>query len=565
MRHTISVCDNATAIELKRSVIYAKFILYLCVVALAAAIRASEIVILYTADVHGCVFNSGLCGEARDSGGLLRCAALIEDVRKRNPDAVLLDLGDLFQGTAESYLTRGLLVAEIVKSMRYDGLVVGNHEFDWGPETLWKFYERAGTQVLAADIFTAPSAHFAQAGSQPPIHGRGLRPQGIRPYFIKQINGVRLAVIGLSNPHMPHWFKPEILKNLFFSDSSAAIRSVLPEVRAFNPDIIVLAVHQGFRDWGDNPANNINKIAADFPELTAIIGAHTHNDIPMEEINGILYTQTGPYARSVGKLIINFDLKKRRIISRSAELLSADASVLPLPEMLSKYSKHREDTEKYLNQVIGTAACEHSEKPVTPGQSRVQSLIATAIAERTGTEVVLHGSLTDSSLFTGPVSMRDIWRVVPYENSIGVAELTCEEIAVILKENSRYYNSSQFRGVYGMTYQITFDGNRDSCISDIQIGGQPAEPPPRRYKIAFNSFDLASAGNRLPRLREITEKPSSALRNTGLDTRQIVIDYIANHPDFDILNIPSAAGAIVPSKRSSRSKLAIKNKMEEQD
>ncbi|MGI6087349.1 MAG: bifunctional metallophosphatase/5'-nucleotidase [Kiritimatiellia bacterium] len=534
--------------------ICAKFRLYLCVIALAAITHANEVVILYTADVHGCVFNSGLCGEARDSGGLLRCAALIEDVRKRNPDVVLLDLGDLFQGTAESYLTRGLLVAEIVKSMRYDGLVVGNHEFDWGIETLWKFYERAETQVLAADIFTAPPAHSERAGSQPPIHGRSLRPQGIRPYFIKQINGVRLAVIGLSNPHMPHWFKPEVLKDLFFSDSSAAIRSVLPEVRAARPDVIVLAVHQGFRDWGDNPANNINKIAAGFPELTAIIGAHTHNSIPMEEINGILYTQAGPYARSLGKLTIDFDLKTRRIVNRKAELLSADASVMPSSEMLSRYSRHREDTGRYLNQVIGTAACEHPGTPVTPGQSRVQSLITTAIAERTGAEVVLHGCLTDATLFAGPVCMRDIWRVVPYENSIGVADLTREEIVVILKENSRYYNSSQFRGVYGMTYCITFDGNGDSCISDIRIGGQPAEPPPRRYKIAFNSFDLASAGNRLPRLREITEKPSSMLRNTGLETRQIVIDYVANHPDFDILNVPPAAGAMDLSKRPSRRK-----------
>ena len=224
MRHTISVCDHAPAIELKRSVICAKFILCLCVVALAAATRASEIVILYTADVHGCVFNSGLCGEARDSGGLLRCASLIEDIKKRKPDAVLLDLGDLFQGTAESYLTRGLLVAEIVKSMRYDGLVVGNHEFDWGLETLYKFYERAETQVLAADIFTASPAQSGKSLT----NGRSFRPPKIRPYFIKQINGARLAVIGLSNPHMPHWFKPELLGGLSFSDSVSAIRDILP-------------------------------------------------------------------------------------------------------------------------------------------------------------------------------------------------------------------------------------------------------------------------------------------------------------------------------------------------
>jgi len=315
--------------------------------------------------------------------------------------------------------------------------------------------------------------------------------------------------------------------------------------------VIVLAVHQGYRDWGDNPANRINEIAANFPELTAIIGAHSHAPLPMEEINGILYTQTEPYARSLGKLTINFDLKERRIVSRRAELLPADAAVAPEPALLARYGGPRADTEAYLDRVVGAAACDHTPAPVSPGQSRMQSLIAAAIAERTGAEAVLHGHLADAALFAGPVRMRDIWRAVPYENSIGVADLTAEEIAEILEENSRYYNSPQFRGVYGMTYRITFD-SRYPRISDIQIGGQPAAPAPRRYKIAFNSFDLASAGDRLPRLRAITEKPSSALHDTGLDTRQIVIDYIASHPDFDILNVPPAAGAIVPSGRSFR-------------
>lgn len=525
--------------------------LCLCAAAMAAGTSASEIVILHTADIHGHVFNSGLCGEARHAGGLLRCAALIKSVRRKYPDAVLLDIGDVFQGTAESRSTSGLLVAEIVNAMKYDGLVVGNHEFDWGVESLWKFYEKAGAKVLAADIFTAEAAHFTHTGLWPASNQHDLRPPGFQPFFIKNIQGARLAVIGLSNQHMPRWFKPDTLGNLLFFDSIAAVRGALTSVRTAKPDIVILAVHQGYRDWGDNPANRINEIAANFPELTAIIGAHTHNAVPMEEINGILYTQAPPYGSSLGKIKIDFDVKQKRIIRRHAELLPADVSVPPEPELAARYDKVRRQTEEYLDEAIGSAACDHSPAPASAGQSRVQSLIASAVAARTGADAVLHGALADATIYAGKVRMRDVWRVVPYENNIGVANITADEIVEILAENSRYYNSPQFRGVYGLTYRLSFDG-RLPRISDVRIGGRPAEHGGRRYKIAFNSFDLASAGDRLPRLREITERPASALRDTGLDTRQIVIDYIAGHPDFDVLNTPPAAGAIVLPGRTSR-------------
>ncbi len=554
MRHSIPLRYHAAAVELKRcgagalssgyTVAFRFIRLCLCAAAMANGTRASEIVILHTADVHGHVFNAGLCGEAREEGGLLRCAALVKSVRKSSPDAVLLDIGDVFQGTAESRRSRGLLVAEIISAMDYDGLVPGNHEFDWGIEALLKFYEKAGAKVLAADIFTADAAHFTQAGLWPASQQQDLRPPGFQPFFVKNIQGARLAVIGLSNQHMPRWFKPESLGQWLFFDSIEAIRGILNSVRAAKPDIIVLAVHQGYRDWGDNPANRINEIAANFPEFTAIIGAHTHNAAPMEEINGVLYTQAPPYARSLGKITITFDVKRKRIVRRHAELLPADAAVPPEPELAARCEKVRRQTEEYLDETIGSAACDHSPAPVSPGQSRIQSLIAAAVAERTGADAVLHGALADAALYAGKVRMRDVWRVLPYENNIGVARLTADEIEEILAENSRYYNSPQFRGVYGLTYRLAFD-SRLPRISDVSIGGRPAERGGRRYTIAFNSFDLASAGDRLPRLREITERPASALRDTGWDTRQIVIDYITAHPDFDILNVPPAAGAVV--------------------
>ncbi len=517
--------------------------IYAVFLSLVLAVSADEvwIEILHTTDIHGHVFSAGLTDPDLVSGGLLRCASLIERVRDRNPNALLLDCGDVFQGTAESYLTRGLLVAQIVKRLRYNALVVGNHEFDWGSEALWNFYRTAETPVLAADIFY-PAAQTLPPGSlwsaAPPLQ---LRPAVIQPFLLFEIERVRVVVVGLSNPHMPHWFKPAVLDNLVFFDSVETLRGLMPRLRLLKPDILILAVHQGYRTWGDNPANNINRIAANFPELTVILGAHSHAAIEAAEINGILYSQTAPHGRGVGHVRIKFDTQKRRILKRQAKILPAEANI-PFSENLGQdFLANQKTTEVYLNAQVGIAACEHNASEITPGQSRIQSLLAAAIAEKTGADLVFHGTLAAAAILPGPVTMRDVWRVVPYENTIGLAKLTEEEIKAILIENSKFVKTAQFRGVWGLTYQLSLEPA--PAVDKLNFNCPKAKG--KRYTVAFNSFDLASAGGRLPELRQITSEPRSNLQDTGLETRQILVDYLAKHLNFDILHIPPRAGAVL--------------------
>jgi hypothetical protein len=232
------------------------------------------------------------------------------------------------------------------------------------------------------------------------------------------------------------------------------------------------------------------------------------------------------------------------------------------------------------------------------GQSAIQTLIAAAIAERVRADVVIHRALSDESLRAGRITMRDVWRIVPYDNYIGVAHLTLDELRQILEENSGYFESREFRGVYGLTYDLQPKAAAGKRVSNIRLsgstwsvarpspvergpaiaggassverkqaagdgvrtaeGGTNAPPSPERLppheaasagqageqgrvRVAFNSYDMASAGGRLLRMRAILDQSTSCLEEyPDADTRDAVCAYLQRHQPLDIQVAPGA-------------------------
>ena len=110
--------------------------------------------------------------------------------------------------------------------------------------------------------------------------------------------------------------------------SLAALRRVMPLVRAQKPDILVLAAHQGWREWGDDPANEVRAITQAFPEFDVILGAHTHQAVEWKTVNGVAYTQAGSYGLWLGAVRLVFDTQTRRVKSKQIQLLAVDSTVL---------------------------------------------------------------------------------------------------------------------------------------------------------------------------------------------------------------------------------------------
>lgn len=478
--------------------------------------RQIEITVLNTTDLHGHILPGKDYAGRENVGGLLRCATLIKQLRSEIPNTLLVDCGDLYQGTAESYLTEGRIMVRALDLLKYDAWILGNHEFDWGLGKMKRLVSSSSTPVLAANI-------VARRGYPIPF-------PSVSPYLIREVDGVKVAIVGLITPGVPRWSTPDLFGDALFERSVDALKRIMPHVREQQPDILILAAHQGCKVNGDDHANEINAIAAEFPEFDVIIGGHTHRAIPEMWLNDrILYTQAGYHGVWLGQLDLVYDTVERRVSAKSAKLHEVDATIPMDAAMEAEFAPELEKAKAYLARVSGSATTPITWAGDEYGTSPVQSLIARALVAASGADIALHGVLAEENLNIGDVTMADVWRIVPYENRIAVIQVTPGELLEILDENAAARSSVAIMGLYGAKYEWKTgpDGKRHAANLTLADG---AIPHPRlRLNVALNSFSVASGGGRYMKLREIAERPESRLRILEIDTRTAVLDYLKRH------------------------------------
>ncbi len=198
---------------LRRRRIRLFFLVPLIAALLCAALPASaaeRLTVLHVNDFHGRVFpiTDKPADRVRPMGGAAYLAAMIEAERTRNPQGViLLSAGDMFQGTPISDVFHGRPVLDMMNSLHFDAMTIGNHEFDWGRTALAGIIESASFPVLSANIVD-------RAGTYLP---------GVRPYIIVERKGIKIAVIGLTTPETPYATKAENVKGLSFLDPAGVL------------------------------------------------------------------------------------------------------------------------------------------------------------------------------------------------------------------------------------------------------------------------------------------------------------------------------------------------------
>jgi 5'-nucleotidase len=477
--------------------------------------RPIDITVLHTTDIHGHLLPTTDYEGVRDVGGLLRCATRIDQLRSEKANVLLLDCGDLFQGSAESYLSDGRATIRAMEYLRYDAWILGNHEFDWGLPKLLALHDATSLPMVAANIVGLPQ--------------RPSPLQRVQPFVIREFEGVRVAVVGLITPGVPTWSTPDLLGDTLFERSVQSLKRVMPQVRAAQPDILLLATHQGLRPYGDDHANEVNAIAAAFPEIDAIIGGHSHQPVERALVGGhTLFTQAGYHAIWLGQLDLTYDTVARRLVQKRASLHRIGADVPMHTGLTAVVQQDLDRAETYLRRPVGRTTGPITHRADGLGRSPVQQLICRALAEATGADLVLHGLLDEEDLQEGEVLMSDIWRLVPYENRAAVLLVTAAELAEILTENLKRRGSTQFMGPYRFSYAIEGTGGESKAVQ-IRLADGSIPHPRQRLKIAVNSYVVASGGQRFPRLREIAERPETRLQLLNVDTRTAVIDYLDAH------------------------------------
>src|SRR5256886_413329 len=494
----------------------------------AAALNPDTVCIsiLHTTDLHGHILPTSDYDGNRDRGGLARCAAQIRRWQRENPNSILIDVGDVYQGTDVSLRNKGALMIDLLNHLEYDAWVVGNHEFDWGMECFKHALQQSNMPVLAANILMEGRL----PGELPEANHPFAR---IQPFILKEVAGIKIAIIGVTTPGMPFWLWPELTRGLDFRHPVEPVRRAIVGAKSGGADAIVLTGHMGLktRTGGDDFANTVMALTSEFPETAVFIAGHTHQDVPSRLTNGVLFTQADHFGIHAGRVDLLFDRNSKKLLHRKAICELMDNRYGFDPVIISRAKSQLAESDAALSQIIGELA-ETLHARGRPGEpSDIERLIGVAIMEAllersVPVDGIMHGGFDEkANLVAGPKTVNDIWNLIPFENYIVTAELSLEEIKIVMEE---VYASHERRSLLGFQVKTEGRGYHRRIISVSLADGRPLDPG-KKYVVAFNTFDSRSAGHRFMKLRAFLETPAASCMLHQVQTRDALIDYFRRH------------------------------------
>jgi 2',3'-cyclic-nucleotide 2'-phosphodiesterase (5'-nucleotidase family) len=455
----------------------------------SAALRAEEpvreLTILYTNDFHSAFDPIPACwlpGTPK-LGGAAQLGTLINQIRKRDKTVFLFDTGDMFTGML-SNLTRGEALMEMMTTMRYDAMAIGNHEFDYGSDNFEKQMYRVPFPVLGANIFY-----------------KGTNHRYSRPYTILERDGVRLGVIGIIGQDARSVALPSGVTGLDFLDPIPVVRDAVRELKP-QVDLIVVLAHQGKTGPQQTDAEARPEVQRDFDEdirlcgevegIDVFVGGHAHRGIETPYVHpktGTLIVQTYGYGTRLGYLKLR--VRGKRIVGHEGELLKVWSDKLaPDPAVAAKVQLYKQQVAPIIGKVVGRSAVRLVRD--YNAESLLGSLVADILREESGAEVAFEnaGGLR-ADLPEGTVTNGDVLDALPFLNSLVVCEMTGAQIREVIEQGLSLERGliqvSGLRAAYDMTRPI---GQR---LVELRIAGGLAEDK-RVYRVATSSF-LAQGGD----------------------------------------------------------------------
>ncbi|MFF5441570.1 bifunctional metallophosphatase/5'-nucleotidase [Streptomyces achromogenes] len=518
-------------------------------------VKRYSLTVMGTTDLHGHVFNwdyfkdAEYSDKAGNAMGLARIATLVNQVReeKGRRNTLLLDAGDTIQGTPLAYYyakvdpitAKGGPVHPMARAMNaigYDAAALGNHEFNYGIETLRKFEDQLDFPLLGANAVDATS----------------LRP-AFPPYFMKTFHvpgakPVKVAVLGLTNPGIAIWDKAYVQGKLAFPGLEEQAAKWVPKLRSMGADVVVVSAHSGTSgtsSYGDQVPyveNAAANVARQVPGIDAILVGHAHVEIPelkvVNEETGRTVVLSEPlcYAERLTLFDIELEFRKGRweVESVSASLRDS-RTVADDPEITRLLAGQHKKVVAYVNQVVGratqtltTVEARYKDAPIIDLITRVQEdVVKAALA---GTEYASLPVLAQASPFSrtseipaGDVTIRDLSGLYVYDNTLVAKLLTGAQVRAYLEYSAEYYVQTapgavvdvekltnaggrpdyNYDYVSGLSYDIDIAQPAGSRIRNLTFGGAPLDDG-RQFVLAVNNY-RANGGGAFPHVASAKE------------------------------------------------------------
>jgi 2',3'-cyclic-nucleotide 2'-phosphodiesterase (5'-nucleotidase family) len=406
----------------------------------------TRIVILHVNDAHCKIDNYP------------KIAWYVAQVKKKHPNVFFMNGGDNFSGNpvVDLYDPRGEPVRVLMNNMKYDVMVLGNHDFDYGQEILKRFIQKANYPIICANVKT----------------NKAVLPQPEPFTILKTANGIKLAILGLVHVEKDTGIPsshPDNVKGLVFSEPIETAK----KYRFLEKDnhVFIALTHLGYD--GDM------KLAGEMGELDLIVGGHSHTAV-MEpgETNGVLIVQAGGQANYVGQ--VEVIVKNGRVIKKSGRLINVSSIKETDPELEKMVAKYNDNP--VLDRVV-------AELPYSPaGKFELGHLITDGLRKMNHLDIAFHNSGgIRSPKLNRTVRLKDIYSLHPFGNSLVRYEMTPAEIRSLLRFD---YERNKRLDLKASGIQYTIKRTADFKVKEIEIetpDGKPLDES-KTYSVGINDY-----------------------------------------------------------------------------
>jgi 5'-nucleotidase len=292
--------------------------------AVAADPQPIHVFVVGTTDLHGSYDSHHESKSAPAYGGLPLIAGYLDVLRADHGRVIVVDSGDLFQGSLESNFFEGEPVIKGYNALGYDAAAVGNHEFDYGPAGPDSVARLPGQDPLGALKKNARAAKFPFLSANLTEKATGKTPSWAKRYTMIEANGAKVGIIGLSTPDTPAVTNSANVATLNFGDPVAATVSAAKELRAAGAEAVIVIAHMGGRcknidvNPEDSSACEKDQEAMRFLQalpkgtIDAYFAGHTHSQI-RHYINGVATLQPSPFGREIAILDMTIDPAQHKV------------------------------------------------------------------------------------------------------------------------------------------------------------------------------------------------------------------------------------------------------------
>lgn len=515
-----------------------------------------HITILGTSDVHSNIWGYTYeDNKETENDGMARLSTYIDQVRAENPNTILIDAGDSIQGTIltdDIYNRREDGEHPVMAArnyMKYDAWTLGNHEFNFGIDVLKRIMSQSEAPVLAANAFYKDNGELLTG----------------KAYTIVECEGVKVAIIGLTNPDIPVWDGDKV-EMLRFEAVSDAVGRCIDEI-GDQADVIVVSAHVGVYPEFDeeNGSDSAQKIIDEHPEVDVVQVAHTH--LTVEETIGNAIVGG---VRKGGREIARFDLtlgKDKQVIDKKVSIVSMEgtdpsAKLRELPIVKEAHQATidfingggSKDGDADGGNVFGEAMADFQPVDEITGipegklqDTAVMDLINKVMLLNSGADVSAVSLFQNSSdIKKGPINYGTIFNIYKFDNTLCRVPVTGKELKNYMEWSAECFNQSvpgditisfdeEYLGARGdrdrydvfagVDYEIDLTEPKGQRIKNVIFHGEPLKDD-QHLTLCVNNYRYSSAlkTEKLVEAKKEWESPNSI--------RDMIVEYIVKQKEL---------------------------------